>query len=76
MEPVVEAYRFSGFVVGSSLSPHGPFTFEQDESAAMVKTVHAGGADFGLTFDDATGDAYVGERAKLASRSNTRRGNH
>ena len=58
-DPVVEAYRHSGFVVGVSDSPEGPFQFVEEEEEAMVPTAFKGGADFGLVYDEDTGDAFI-----------------
>lgn len=47
-EPVVEAYKQAGFVVGTSTTPVGPFVFAASATKAMPSMAHAGGADFSL----------------------------
>ena len=49
---VVKSYEIAGFVVGTSNSPEGPFTFESKEENAMVQMEHDGGADFAILQDD------------------------
>ena len=58
-EPVVESYRRAGFIVGVSSRPEGPFWFPSEETDAMPRMQHAGGADFSLLFDKKTNDAYI-----------------
>eukprot|EP00944_MAST-04C_sp_MAST-4C-sp1_P009554 g9554.t1 len=49
---VVKTYEYAGFVVGTSSTPYGPFTFEEDEDRCMVQMEHDGGADFAILQDD------------------------
>jgi len=56
-EPVVEAYRRAGFVVGTSDAPEGPFEFAPTAEEATPPMAHAGGADFALLASG--GEAHI-----------------
>ena len=47
-DPIVDAYKQSGFVVGTSISPAGPFVFPSSVAEATPQMDHAGGADFAV----------------------------
>ena len=47
-DPIVDAYKKSGFVVGTSVSPAGPFVFPSSVGEATPQMDHAGGADFAV----------------------------
>ena len=45
---VVKTYEYAGFVVGTSSTPYGPFTVEEDEDRCRVQMDLDGGADFAI----------------------------